>query len=332
MDFSTLPKMPFYTGLGRVDVAQKDAANFHGLVHRLRWLTPKWALKLGDAIGKRMIVRTSSPYLDEIDSFGDVLGTGVYTLNTGYEWACTALVRECEDGQPHLNRVLDWALPMGPYMHVAHYDSPCGSYYDINWAGNSGIINAVAPKRFAISINQAPLPQHCGIGMAGFPVDWVIQRFKTFRSKGWLPSHLLRHVFETCRTYDDAVRILSETELAIPVIYTVCGAQRGERVVIERRENEAHCVRDSGVCTANHWQQPVWKGHARPIRSRDRLGFAQEIFKLNFKADKSWDWLQPPVFNSHSIMAFVANTDGLLKVVHFKKSDGKIIPIGYFSL
>lgn len=331
-DFKNLPLMKFYKGADRVEVARLDCDNFHGLVHRLRWLTPKWALAIGDRIGHSTIVRTSSPYKEEMNRFSTILGTGVFTLNTGYEWACTAMVRSSASGEPQLNRVLDWSLPMGEFMHVAHYETSVGAYYDINWPGNSGVLNAVAPGRFAISINQSPIPMRSKLGKIGFPFDWALQRLHTFRSSGWLPAHLLRHVFETAKDFDEAVKLLSQSGLAIPVIFTVCGTKDGERAIIERREHEAHIIRESGVCTANHWQRDGWHGHPRPIKSHDRLKSAKTSTEALFSEDKAWDWLIPPVFNKHSIMAFVGNTSGLLKVVNFKVKNGTIHPISFFDI
>ncbi|HOO49927.1 MAG TPA: hypothetical protein PLK94_01415 [Alphaproteobacteria bacterium] len=331
-DFKPLPKMPFYEGLSRGDVAIAEKCNFDGLLHRLRHLTPRFLLKIGDRIGSRMLVRTNSPYQNEIQDFAAHLGVGVETLNTGYEWACTAIVRENSDRRPILHRVLDWSLPMGAFMHVAKYETAVGSYYDINWAGNSGIINAVAPGRFAISINQAPIPQHCRLGILGFPFDWAIQRFKTFRSKGWLPSHLLRYVFENAKDYSEAVRLLSESKLVIPVIFTVCGKDVGEKCIIERRENSSHTIQDWNVCTANHWQAQKWKGHARPIRSRDRLEEAQAQSGIGVVDSFHWEWLSPPILNKHSIMAFIADAHGLFKVVNFKYDGLRVVPISYLNL
>lgn len=193
-------------------------------------------------------------------------------------------------------------------------------------------MNAVAPGRFAISINQSPIPMRSKLGRIGFPFDWALQRLHTFRSSGWLPAHLLRHVFETAKDFDEAVKLLSQSGLAIPVIFTVCGTKDGERAIIERREHEAHIIRESGVCTANHWQRDGWHGHPRPIKSHDRLKSAKTSTEALFSEDKAWDWLIPPVFNKHSIMAFVGNTSGLLKVVNFKVKNGTIRPISFFDI
>ncbi len=36
------------------------------------------------------------------------------------------MVRSSASGEPQLNRVLDWSLPMGEFMHVAHYETSVG--------------------------------------------------------------------------------------------------------------------------------------------------------------------------------------------------------------
>jgi len=55
------------------------------------------------------------------------------------------------------------------------------------------------------------------------------------------PDHLLRNVFETCKTFREARQRLETTPVARPVIYTLVGCERGERCVIERTE-EAYAV------------------------------------------------------------------------------------------
>lgn len=323
-----LPAMPFYEKMSRVEVARMDAVNFHGLVERLKWITPKFALKIGDRIGAACVARTGSPYAAEIAACSSVLGTGVFTLNTGYEWACTAMVREAQAQQkPVLHRVLDWSLPMGKFMHVARYETARGPYYDINWAGNSGMINGAAKDRFVISINQSPIPMRSKLGKLGFPVDWLLQRRKTFTSNDWLPSHLLRHVFETAPDFATACDLLENTPLAIPVIFTICGTNAGEHKIIERMEHGKHIIEDREICTANHWQKPDWSGHPRPIRSRDRLDAAKTASKNPVTGGANWEWLVPPILNRHSIMAFIADTDGLLQVVNFKYQNGQITPL-----
>jgi len=66
------------------------------------------------------------------------------------------------------------------------------------------------------------------------------------------PDHLLRNVFETCKTFREARQRLETTPVARPVIYTLVGCERGERCVIERTE-EAYASRDDDTAAANDW-------------------------------------------------------------------------------
>jgi len=308
--FESIPEMPFHSGLTRVQVARAERGQFQALLHELRWLIPGFALRLGDKSGKGWLRNNCSPYVNEVAELADILGAGTYTLNTGYEWCCTAFVRASADGTPVMHRVLDWSLTMGKFMYVAEYETPHGPYHDINWPGNSGMINGLAPGRFVIAINQAPIPMHLGIGPIGGIFDWAIQRRKTFRSHDWPPTHLLRHVFETAPDYQTAREMLQRTPLAIPVIFTICGTRTGEACVIERTETDAYIVADN-VCTANHWQNPNWRGHARPIKSRARLVAA----KSAPSSIPNFTWLKKPILNSHSIMAFQADTRGNAEII-----------------
>ncbi len=325
--FETLTDFPFHAGLTRPQVAQAERARFHALLHRLRWLVPGFALRIGDRMGKKWLDQTCTIYTNETAALAEILGAGAYTLNTGYEWCCTTFVRPDENGMPVMHRTLDWSLAMADFMHVAEYQTPHGPYYDINWPGNSGMINGIAPGRFVIAINQAPIPMHLGIGKIGSIPDWIIQRRKTFNSRDWPPTHLLRHVFESAPDYQTACRMLEQTPLAIPVIFTVCGAAAGEARVIERMETAAHVITDN-VCTANHWQNPNWRGHARPIKSRARLKTA----KAAAATKQGFDWLQNPILNKHSIMAFRAATGGTAEIITLAYKHGLPTPARYLSI
>src|ERR1700719_947635 len=74
------------------------------------------------------------------------------------------------------------------------------------------------------------------------------------------PDQLLRQVFESCVTYTAAKRVLENTPVARPVIYTLIGCAPGERCVIERTENR--CVaREEDTSAANDWvpSRPMWE-------------------------------------------------------------------------
>src|SRR5258708_37946707 len=74
------------------------------------------------------------------------------------------------------------------------------------------------------------------------------------------PDHLLRHVFETCATFEDAKAKLETTPVARPVIYTLAGCLAGERCGIERTE-DGHLTRTEDTTAANDWllPRPCWR-------------------------------------------------------------------------
>jgi hypothetical protein len=52
-----------------------------------------------DGIARRWLLRSQSPYVDEVSAIADLLGhPGIWFLNSSYQWCCTALARE-EDGR-----------------------------------------------------------------------------------------------------------------------------------------------------------------------------------------------------------------------------------------
>jgi hypothetical protein len=53
-----------------------------------------------DGVARRWLVRSQSPYVDEVRAIADLLGLpGTWFLNGSYQWSCTALARQ-EEGAP----------------------------------------------------------------------------------------------------------------------------------------------------------------------------------------------------------------------------------------
>ena len=77
-------------------------------------------LPLLDAIARRWLTRSQSPYVEEVRAIAAALAfPGIWFLNGSYQWSCTALGRE-EDGVPWLARTLDWPFPgIGRHVVVA---------------------------------------------------------------------------------------------------------------------------------------------------------------------------------------------------------------------
>ena len=291
----------------------------------LLFLYRRRARQLAEAVGKmlgsagwRLLVpafdrashswlkKSHNPYLQEMEMIAGAVGVpGSFALNTCFEWGCTSGVWAGESG-PLLRRVLDWPFPtLGENTVVAHQSGIAGDFFNVTWPGFSGILQAMAPGRFAAALNQAPMRKH-GAGLAG---DWLLGRFHVGRTPALPPSHLLRRAFETARDYAAALSTLCMTPLAVPAIYTLSGTRTGEGCVIERTEDGYSVRQIAGgkVCATNQFESPPadagegWR--PRPIDSRSRLQYALAIPNRT----SGFSWFTPPIANMNSRLAMNAN-------------------------
>jgi hypothetical protein len=242
-------------GAARARALREDCvAWFPGFVQPL--------MPLIDKAAKRWLERSASPYVEEIRKIATTLGfPGIWFLNGSYQWSCTARAFE-QGSEPWLARTLDWPFPgLGRNLSVARMLGPAGEFYNVAWPGYVGALTAMAPGRFSASINQAPMRRRTHSPLLRL-ADLAINSVRTFVSvRAIPPDQLLRQVFETCRTYDEARRVLETTPIARPVIYTLAGCRPGEECVIERLENGAN-TRTHDTVAANDWfkSTPGWEG------------------------------------------------------------------------
>jgi hypothetical protein len=252
--------------------------------------------------------RGDNPYLAEIDALAAHLGIkGVHFLNVCFEWGCTSGVWRSEKG-PTMHRVLDWPFPnLGTHMVVARQSGPAGEFYNMTWPGLAGSFQGLAPGRFAVAINQAPMRKH----RAGYAGDWLKNRAAVRETRAIPPAHLLRQVLERAPDYAAAKKSLSETRLAVPAIFILSGVQDGEGCVIERTESEAALRHLDGacVCVANHFETRLGQSgkgwRPRPIDSLGRAAAARALTDHDAAAD--FAWYTAPIANAHSRLAFNAN-------------------------
>jgi hypothetical protein len=214
-----------------VEVAE---AQFRLVPELLRW------------IFSRVYKRTGGLYHDEIAAWAEALGVSVGTvtvLNCAYElshlrppkiFGCTAGIRWVEGlggrssggAMVHV-RCLDWPLrSMGPATAKFRFRRGAREFVAVSVPGCVGVLSGMVPGGYSVTINWAP--------PAAFP---------TFE---FGPAFLLRDTLETCDTFDDAVRLLSETTLSTSVFYTVCGVERGQACIIERTPQGAAVRRPLG--------------------------------------------------------------------------------------
>lgn len=121
-------------------------------------------------------------------------------------WGCTAFAVETDSGPIHA-RNLDWwtrdRLLNDATLITRFRNGPCGEFLTIGWPSFVGALSAVAPGRFAITLNavlSADPPQRA------LPVLF-----------------LLRQVLEKAATFEEAVGLLSSTPIASDCLLLITG-------------------------------------------------------------------------------------------------------------
>ncbi|MDX2287652.1 MAG: hypothetical protein NW217_02370 [Hyphomicrobiaceae bacterium] len=268
-------------------------ARAHRLLDRATRRVPKAALRSLDAISRRWLARSCPDHLAEIDAVAAVLRRpGAHFLSVSYEWGCTCLAAPSPDGRSaRLIRVLDWRTAgLGENVIAVRVQSPPGPFVTLTWPGYTGVLQAMAPRRFSAALNQAPMRSPAGV----YAVDWAMNRRRVWTSCASTPSHLLRHVFAAATTFAEAVEMLTATPIAAPCIYIVAGLAPDETAVIERSETAASVARGGSQAAANHWSIAPWPSRAR---GHDSAGRARRMADVTPHLDASLPWLRAPILN-----------------------------------
>jgi hypothetical protein len=302
---------------------------------------PRASLPLVPALdrgARRWLTRSRSPYVAEIESIAGALDfSGVWLLNASYQWACTALAAE-HDGAPWILRTLDWPfLGLGRYTAVAHMQGMHGDFYSVTWPGYVGALTAMAPSRFAGSVNQAPMlrrTEHKWLR----PFDFAANGIAIWHKQDLMPpDQLMRRVFELCADFGEARAMLETTPVARPVIYTLIGCVPNERCVIERTETDFITRRDE-TSAANDWV-PCRDGWEGRIGTRRFLtsSFADAASYSRARRDslrgwegapsaRGFDWVREPVLNPYTRLAVaMCPAAGILRVVGYDR-DQDLLP------
>ena len=289
-----------------------------------------------DGVTRRWLARSRSPYVGEIAAIAAALDfAGVWFLNGSYEWGCTSAARE-EDGAPRLARTLDWPFHgLGRYLVVARMRGAAGEYYNVTWPGYVGALTAMAPGRFAVTINQAPLWRRTRRPWLR-PYDLVLNALDTWRLPYCPPAHLLREVLDTCRDFAGARDRLECTPVARPAIVTLVGCAHGETCVIERRE-ETFVTRMGDVAAANDWEMPEDRWEARvppdvlltrsPQEAQARSRARRDALAAWRQPLAGFAWVVPPVLNPYTRLAVeMCPYDGTLRVIGYERADDEALP------
>ena len=209
---------------------------------------PRIALRVADAVSRRWLEARHSPYLPEIEQIAALSKRpGPYFFNVDYEWGCTTAAKPAADAKTaRLLRVLDWKVSgLGRYVIAARIKCALGPWVSLTWPGFTGVLQAMAPGRFAAAINQPSAKRRTG----AIAIDWLLSKRDIWRSRYVQPVHLLRRVFEKAASFADARHMLESTPICAPVIYTLAGLSPTEVCVIERRETSTRVLLGS-ACEA----------------------------------------------------------------------------------
>jgi hypothetical protein len=300
-----------------LDTVRHARSRLDALMASATHRVPRTALKAADAVSRRWLVKWNYPYLAEIDEVARAVGRpGAYFLSVNYEWGCTAGAKPAPDGRSaRLVRVLDWRTPgLGRNIIAARIHSPQGMWVSLTWPGYTGALQAMAPRRFSAALNQAPMANPVGFLAA----DWAVSKFHVWRQPHLTPAHLLRRVFEVAPDFAHARRMLIETPICAPGIFTLAGLKAGETCVIERRERDAR-TQDGHAAAANQWQGPGWVGRAR---GQDNPGRLCQMAAVRPDFDPSFAWLRPPILNPLTRLVLVADAAAGRIMVRGHEADG----------
>jgi hypothetical protein len=285
-----------------LETLEREEARAHALIEGATRHVPHAALRSLDAVSRRWLAKQDSVHLAEIDAIAARLRRpGAYFLSVNYEWGCTCRVAPAPDHRSaRLVRVLDWRTPgLGRHVVAARVVCDAGPFVTLTWPGYTGVLQAMAPGRFAAALNQAPMRKPLG----GFYLDWAVNRARVWRMPHLTPAHLLREVFETAPSFAEARRMLTERPISTPAIFSLAGVRPDETAVIERSETEAR-VHDGTNVTANHWQAPGWRGHAR---GQNSAGRARQMHGVAPELDARFAWLKAPILNDNTRLVMIAD-------------------------
>lgn len=198
-----------------------------------------------------------------------VLAGNLYYDTLKFMWGCTAFAVDTDTGPIHA-RNLDWSTKdrlLNDSTFVTRFlNAPSGEFLTIGWPGFIGVLSAVAPGRFAITLNAVLSDDP---PLVACPVVF-----------------LLRQVLEEASTFEAAVEALSSTPIASDCLLLVSGARRSQMVVIERTPTR-HAIRyphDGAIFVTNNYVSLVSgaKAGAGALQetSCDRFNRIRSLFHL----------------------------------------------------
>ncbi len=307
------------TSPGAAARAYADSVN--GLLVAGKKMMTPFLIGLMDRRSERWARRIGNPYADEVEEVAASFSRGIWFMNFCYEWGCTTGVAEDGSGGVTMRRTLDWPFNgLGQELAVLHQAGPAGEFYNIGWPGFVGVVTGMAPGRFAIAINQAPIRSR---GPWPVAIDWLLERIEVGGRSALPPVHLARKVLEECPDFESAAEMIQKTETALPAFFSIAGTKPGDGCVIEHLSDQAH-RHPMPTAVANDWLSDGLSGKPRGKenvgRRRQMISFGEKVAaeKVNGSV---FDWLQEPVLNRDTRLAAVMNASrGSLALRGYEKT------------
>lgn len=269
-------------------------------------------LPLADRMADNRLTMMMDPYQGEIHAIRRwVDRPGPIAFNLSYEFGCTA--RAFDGAQPVLFRTLDWPFQgIGAMVEIVLLPGEAGDWITATWPGVVGCLQGAAPGRFAAALNQAPERVKGGRARS-----WLTAKRRVLKGAGIAPAHLLRQVFETAPDYATAVETLMRTPVAVPVIFTIAGTEKGEVCTIER--TETNWALATAPAAANHFVTEL--GHTSPWRARGYDSPGRRDAILADPNPPRHDALTAPVLNPLTRLAVTVSAAGDITVTGYEGAD-----------
>jgi acid ceramidase len=219
-----------------------------------------------------------APYGDEMRGISEFSGLplgDVVLYNVFYEIfsVCTSIVAESENGTLMHVRNLDFGLLMGwdiqndtwpvaemlrpIVVNVEYMKGGKLVYKAVHFAGYIGILSAIKPDVFTLTMNERFGVDGGYIGM----LEWLAG----YRNESWM-GFLTRDTLEKATSYSEAVDMLANTRMLAPAYFILGGTKSGEGCVITRSLEKALDIWNLDVSSGrwylvetnyDHWKQPL---------------------------------------------------------------------------
>ena len=178
-----------------------------------------------------------------------VLAANIFYDTARLRCGCTAFAVDDEKGPLHAH-CLDWEIEAEILMrNITFFKFENArkdrDFFSVGWPGFLGVLNGVAPGRFAVTLNAVWSDEILG---RGEPLAYVI-----------------RKALATLSTFDEAVAFFAQVPLSCDCLLLVTGAHQGELVVVERTSNR-YAVRrpDAGLLLLTNHYCVIRSGFSAP--------------------------------------------------------------------